>query len=108
MLQLFSKRLLYLQPEVERGATMKDNSPTRGGALLKPPEAAKYLAISERKLWSLKQSREIAHVRSGRLVRYALHDLDRWIEEHKEGGKASEQAPSQEAGKSIHQGGLAP
>ena len=87
---------------------MTDKSPIRGAALLKSSEAAKYLAISERQLWTLKDRREIAHVRSGRLVRYALDDLDRWIEEHKQGGQVSDQAPSQEAGKDIQQGGLTP
>jgi len=37
-----------------------------------------------------------------------LRDLDRWIEDHKQGGQVSEQNPSQETDKDIQQGGLTP
>ena len=54
--------------------------------LLKPAEAAKALAISARKLWSLTAGREIPHVPIGRAVRYDVSDLRAWIESKKIGG----------------------
>ena len=56
--------------------------------LLSMKQAAAALAISERKLWGMTMNHEIPHVRLGRCLRYPLSDLLRWIEEHKEGGKA--------------------
>lgn len=48
--------------------------------LVKPREAAAYLAISERKLWSLTQDGRIPAVRLDRSVRYDVADLDRFIQ----------------------------
>ena len=48
--------------------------------LLKPPEAAKTLAISPRKLWELTDSGEIPCIRIGRAVRYSLEDLRAWVQ----------------------------
>jgi excisionase family DNA binding protein len=50
--------------------------------LLKPAEAAAMLAISRRLLWSLSNRGDIPVVRIGRLVRYAVPALERWIAEH--------------------------
>lgn len=47
--------------------------------MLTPRDAAKALAISERKLWSMTASGEIACSRAGRAVRYAVVDLQDWI-----------------------------
>ena len=55
--------------------------------LLNLPEAAAALAISERKLWGMTANHEIPHIRLGRCVRYSVKDLERWIDEHKEGGE---------------------
>jgi len=55
--------------------------------LLSLSEAAAALAISERKLWGMTAKREIPRVRLGRCVRYSVKDLERWIDEHKEGGE---------------------
>ncbi len=52
--------------------------------LLKPPEAAAVLAISERSLWSRTASGEIPHVKIGRSVRYPVAELERWISERQE------------------------
>ena len=53
--------------------------------LLKPPEAARALAISARKLWSLTDPRgPIPCIRVGRAIRYDPRDLEAWIEEQKE------------------------
>jgi len=57
-----------------------DNS---GQLLLTPAQASKALAISPRTLWALKASGEIPHVRISRCVRYAVADLQSWIEERK-------------------------
>lgn len=52
--------------------------------LLKPSEAADLLAISERTLWSLTNANEIPHIRIGRSVRYAVSDLEAWIDSKRE------------------------
>ena len=48
--------------------------------LIKPRDAARLLAISERKLWQLTNSRAIASVRIGRAVRYSYAELRAWTE----------------------------
>ena len=48
--------------------------------LLRPPQAAVVLTISERKLWELAACNEIPHVRIGRAVRYHYDDLEEWVE----------------------------
>jgi len=53
--------------------------------LLRAKDAAQALSISERKLWSLTQSRDIPSVRIGRSVRYDIRDLREWIEYKKSG-----------------------
>ena len=52
--------------------------------LLRPEEAAQALAISPRKLWGLTKRGEILAVRFGRVVRYDIDDLRRWILTRKE------------------------
>jgi excisionase family DNA binding protein len=51
--------------------------------LLKPADAAKTLAISESKLWSMTAGRQIPCVRIGKAVRYSPDDLRAWIESQK-------------------------
>lgn len=58
----------------------RTENPLGSPALLRPPEAAAYLSLCERSLWSLMNSGEIPHVRIGRSVRYAISDLDAYIE----------------------------
>ena len=65
---------------------MQSNVPLKSCLLLKPPQAAEALAISPRKLWGMTASGEIPHVRIGRSVRYPVDDLQRWIDDQKEGG----------------------
>ena len=43
--------------------------------LLKPPEAALFLAVSERTVKRLTARGELPHVRVGRLMRFVLEDL---------------------------------
>ena len=56
--------------------------------LLRPRDAAKTLAISERTLWELTKKGEIPAVHIGRSVRYAPNDLQSWIETRKTDKKA--------------------
>lgn len=51
--------------------------------LVKPPEAAQRLAVSERTLWELTNHGDLTCVRIGRSVRYDVLDLDAWIERQK-------------------------
>ena len=51
--------------------------------LLKPADAARVLAIGERKLWELTNRGELAVVRIGRAVRYPIADLRLWLESRK-------------------------
>ena len=49
-------------------------------ALLRPREAAKYLALSARKVWDLThRDGELPYIRIGRAVRYRRMDLDNWV-----------------------------
>lgn len=65
---------------------MKANAPSpdrpEGVLLITAAEAARRLAISERKLWALTASRMIPHVRVGRAVRYRPQALSDWIDEN--------------------------
>ena len=57
--------------------------------LVRVAEAAKFLGISERKLWELTSLGEIRRVRIGRAVRYDLVDLGAWIEQKKRGASVA-------------------
>ena len=65
---------------------MQNSTPDKDSLLLTAQHAAKLLAISARKLWGLTHSGKIRHVRIDRRVRYDIKDLQRFIDEHKEGG----------------------
>jgi len=69
---------------------MTGNTPvgTKSGLLLLTPrQAAERLGISERTLWQLKADGEIPFLRIGRLIRYSLVDLEKWVEDRSQGGK---------------------
>jgi len=53
--------------------------------LITARDAAKALAIGQRKLWELTNRHEIPHVRIGRAVRYDPRDLEQWIATQKHG-----------------------
>lgn len=55
-----------------------------GKLLLTPKEAAAALAISERKLWQLMKDGTIPCIRIGRATRYAVGDLQEFVEKRKE------------------------
>jgi excisionase family DNA binding protein len=61
-----------------------------GALLLKPRDAAKVLAISERTLWQLTRTGEIPRVLIGRAVRYSTAALNNWIEARTKIGKEQE------------------
>jgi excisionase family DNA binding protein len=61
-----------------------NETPDVARLLLRPTEAARALAISPRKLWSMTAGGEIPHIRLGRQVRYDPDDLRRWLEELKQ------------------------
>lgn len=65
---------------------MNSNS-LKSALLLTPKQAAEALAISPRKLWGMTASGEIPHVRLGRCKRYAIADLEDFIELQKKGGE---------------------
>lgn len=46
-------------------------------------EAAHYLCVSPRTLWTLQNCGTIPHVRIGRKVLFDRNDLDAWIEAQK-------------------------
>ena len=54
--------------------------------LLTPVQAAKALASSPRKLWGMKDSGEIPHIRIGKCVRYSIDELEQWIDQKQDGG----------------------
>lgn len=49
-------------------------------------QAAKYLAISERKLWNLTKEHRVPAVKIGRCIRYDISDLNSFIATAKGGG----------------------
>ena len=54
---------------------------------VRPRDAARMLAISERKLWELTNRNLIRAVRIGRAVRYDMRDLEAFIAAQKGGGR---------------------
>ena len=68
---------------------MADPSSDPAQRLLRTRQAAVYLSMSERTLWSLTNCGEIRSVRFGaghrQSVRFDVSDLDQWIENHKGG-----------------------
>lgn len=60
---------------------------TTSCGLLNAKEAASYLRIGSRLLWTLQNCGAIPHVRIGtRAVRFAIADLDAYIARHRKGG----------------------
>ena len=56
--------------------------------LVSAKEASRLLAVSPRKLWTMTFEEEpgLTHVRCGRGIRYAVADLERWVNAHRKGG----------------------
>lgn len=53
--------------------------------LLKPLQAAAYLGVSPRTIWTLTTSGEIVCVRVRKCVRYTIADLDAYISRQRRG-----------------------
>jgi excisionase family DNA binding protein len=68
-------------------ALMKYDGEDASRGLLKPREAAEFLQVSERTLWTMSKTGGLPRVQIGRAVRYDLADLNRWIEQAKNPGK---------------------
>jgi hypothetical protein len=66
------------------------NTLPRPVLLVDAREAARMLAVSPRKLWAMtfEEQPGLPYIRCGRLVRYAVADLQRWIESRRQGGEA--------------------
>ena len=47
--------------------------------LLTQREAAQFLRVSERYLWTLRHKGELPHLRIGNRIRYRLSDLEGWV-----------------------------
>jgi excisionase family DNA binding protein len=60
--------------------------PTLEPITLNPRDAAKFLGIGERLLWSMTNRREIPHVRIGRKVLYPIDRLREWLRDRTKGG----------------------
>ncbi len=57
-------------------------------SLLRPRDAATYLAVSVRTLWSLTACGQIECIRIGRAVRYHRADLDTFVARQRQGGRS--------------------
>jgi len=51
-------------------------------------EAARLLSVSPRTLWAMTHQGDLPCVRIGRLVRYDVAGLTRWVADRQQGGKA--------------------
>lgn len=51
--------------------------------LLTTPEAAQRLGVSKRTIQELASDRKIAFIKFGRNVRFAIADLDKFVESHR-------------------------
>lgn len=56
--------------------------------LLTEIEAAELLRISARKLWGMRVSGEVPHIKIRSAIRYRRSSLLRWLEELEKGGDA--------------------
>ena len=62
---------------------MTDPQSTKPVRLLKPPEAALFLAVSERTVKRLTARGELPHVRVGRSMRFIMEDLLAYVARHR-------------------------
>jgi hypothetical protein len=67
---------------------MQPNQSTSAALLVDPRTAALMLAVSSRKLWAMtfEETPGLPYLKCGRLVRYAVTDLERFIESRRQGG----------------------
>lgn len=65
---------------IKKAMNITDISPRR---LITVQKAAVYLTLSEREIYNMIATREIAGVRDGRRTMLDIRDLDQWIAAHK-------------------------
>ena len=65
---------------------MHSSTPPRPPLLLTPEQAAKALAISQRKLWGMTAAGEIPYIRLGRCKRYRVEALQEFLQAQEKGG----------------------
>lgn len=65
---------------IKKALNISDISPRR---LVTVQEAAVYLTLSEREIYNMITTKELAGVRHGRRTMIDIHDLDQWIAMHK-------------------------
>jgi excisionase family DNA binding protein len=70
---------------IRRAMNISEISPRR---LLTVEEAAVYLTLSEREIYSMISNNELAGVRHGKRRMLDIRDLDAWIASHKQGEAA--------------------
>ena len=68
------------------GSAIRDQG-TIAALLVDAREAARILSVSPRKLWAMtfEDQPGLPYIRCGRLVRYPVADLQRWIESQRRG-----------------------
>ena len=56
--------------------------------LVSAKEASRLLAVSPRKLWAMTFEEEpsLPYIRCGRGIRYAVADLEQWVNSNRKGG----------------------
>lgn len=59
------------------------SAPQKETSLLTTPEAAQRLGVSKRTIQELAADRKIGFIKFGRNVRFAVADLDKFIESHR-------------------------
>lgn len=66
--------------------------PRKSGPLLTRKEAAKYLNISERHLWTITNRGDLPRITLDSAVRYAQADLDAYIDRRRQGSRPDSEA----------------
>ena len=61
----------------------------RSNRLITSKEAARYLSISDRHLWAIMAAGDLPCIKLGHSVRYAIDDLDGYIESRRTGTKGA-------------------
>ena len=64
----------------------------RFGPLLKRKEAAEYLGISERHLWTITDRGDLPRITLDSAVRYSQADLDAYIDRRRQDGRSGSEA----------------
>jgi excisionase family DNA binding protein len=65
---------------VKTALNINDVSPRR---LLSVEETATYLCLSEREIYNMLSTKQLAGVRHGKRLMVDIRDLEKWVERHK-------------------------